>query len=345
MIGATITQVLIEEQRKYPGATGDLTSVINDIVTACKAIAAAMRFGALSTQDILGTSDSENVQGERQKTLDIIANELFLRRTEFGGHVAGMASEEMETIYKLPEHYPTDGHYLLLYDPVDGSDNIPESAAIGTIFSILKRPEGASGHPGEDEFLQPGVRQVCAGYALYGSSAMIVITTGNGVNGFTLDPRVGEYIISHPNITIPEDCSRYFINHARSRYWDGDIARFIADCQKGSDGPLGRNFDQRWSGGAVPDIHRILMCGGVYLNPPDSNLREQGLEARLRLLYEVNPLAFLVEQAGGLASSGTGGRVLDIAPRALHQRCPAYMGSRNEVNLLLARYLGLDPVP
>ena len=243
----------------------------------------------------------------------------------------------MESVYQLPDHYPK-GRYLLLYDPVDGSSNINENAAIGTIFSILKRPDGATGHPDLEEFLQPGNRQVCAGYAIYGPACTIVLTSGNGVNGFTLDPSIGEFILSHPGMTIAEDCSRFFINTALSRHWDEPVARFVADCMAGSDGEAGRDFDQRWSGGFVADVHRVMMSGGIYLNPADARLREQALAGKLRLLYESNPLAFIVEQAGGLASTGAG-RILDIKPEAIHQRCPVICGSRNEVNRMLSVYL------
>jgi fructose-1,6-bisphosphatase I len=338
MIGTTLTQFLIEEQRRISSATGDLTSVINDIVTACKAITSAMRYGALSDEDLLGVSSNDNVQGETQKTLDIIANELFLRRTEFGGNVAGMVSEEMENIYHLPDHY-TRGRYLLLYDPVDGSSNISENASIGTIFSILKRAPGASGQPTLDEFLQPGAQQVCAGYAIYGPSSMIVLTTGNGVNGFTLDPLVGEYIISHPDIVIPEDYPRFYINTSFAHCWDEPIQRYISDCMDGEKGPLGRECDHRWSAGAVADVHRLLLVGGIYMSPVHEKLREQGLPGKLRLLYEVNPLSFLVEQAGGLATTGDESP-LNLQPEGIHQRCPIILGSRNEVNRLLSNYLG-----
>ena len=337
MIGTTLTQFLIGEQRGISSATGDLTSVINDIVTACKAITSAMRYGALSDEDLLGVSSNENVQGETQKTLDIIANDLFLRRTEFGGNIAGMVSEEMEDIYQLPDHY-VRGRYLLLYDPVDGSSNISENASIGTIFSILKRPEGAIGQPAVEEFLQPGAKQICAGYAIYGPSSMIVLSTGNGVNGFTLDPLIGEYIISHPNMTIPEDNPRFYINTAFTRHWDDTFKSYVEDCMQGEKGPLGRDFDLRWSACAVADVHRLLLAGGIYLNPVHAKLREQGLPGKLRLLYEVNPLSFLVEQAGGLATTGDE-CPLSLKPEAIHQRSPVILGSRNEVNRLLLDYL------
>ena len=337
MIGTTITQFLIEEQRRFPSATGDLTAVINDIVTACKAIASAMRYGALSDNDVLGVSSSENGQGEIQKTLDIIANELFLRRTEFGGHVAAMVSEEMDSIYQLPDHYPK-GRYLLVYDPVDGSSNLTENASFGTIFSILRRPQAATGQPALAEFLQAGSAQVCAGYAIYGPSSMIVITTGKGVNGFTLDPLVGEFILTHPGMTIPNSSNRFFINPVMNRHWDAPVRQFISDCMAGRDGALGRDFDMRWSAAAVADVHRVMISGGLYLNPAHAGLREQGLAGKLRLLYEVNPLAFLVEQAGGLATTGEC-RALEVQPQTLHQRCAVFMGSRTEVETLVSHYL------
>jgi fructose-1,6-bisphosphatase I len=341
VIGTTITQFLIEEQRRYPSATGDLTSVINDIVTACKAIASAMRYGALSDDDLLGISPSENVHGEVQKTLDIVANDLFLRRTEFGGHVAGMVSEEMDAVYQLPDHYPR-GRYLLLYDPVDGSSGLGENTAIGTIFSILKRPDGAQGNPDIEEFLQPGTSQVCAGYAIYGPSSMIVMTTGNGANGFTLDPLVGEFTLSHPGMRIPDGRARLFANMADAGRWGEPIDRFVADCLAGPDGPFGRRYEVQWSGCAVADVHRVLTAGGIYINPLTDELRRRGLAGKLRLLYEANPFALIVEQAGGVARSGPG-RILEIAPRDLHQRSPVILGARTEVERVLSSDGGGEP--
>ena len=329
MIGTTITQFLIEEQRGIPEATGDLTAVINDVVTACKAISAAMRYGALSDEDVLGASASTNTQGETQKNLDIIANEVFLRRTEFGGHVAAMVSEEMDSIHQLPPDVPA-GRYLLVYDPVDGSSNVAENAAIGTIFSILKRPHDASGKPAVAEFLQPGDRQVCAGYAIYGPSTMIVVTTGNGVNGFTLDPLIGEFVLTHPAIRIPESSERFTANLVHARHYDETIRGYFWRCIEGSDGEHGRDVDLRWSAGAVADVHRLLISGGIYINPGSAKLREYGWAGKLRLLYEVNPLAFIVEQAGGIASNGES-RVLEQMPEDLHQRSPVILGSKIEV--------------
>jgi fructose-1,6-bisphosphatase I len=340
MIGTTVTQFLIEEQRNYPTATGDLTLVINDIVTACKTIASAMRFGALSEGDVLGVTGDDNVHGDTQKTLDILANQLFLARTEFGGHLAGMVSEEMESIYHLPDHLPK-GRYLLLYDPVDGSSNINDNAAIGTIFSILRRPEEATGRPRIEEFLQPGIRQVCAGYAIYGPSCMLVLTTGNGVNGFTLDPSLGEFILTHPAMTIPQGGSRFFANMAAFDDWEPPVRRYVEDLMKAEFGPMGREFALRWSACAVADVHRLLMSGGVYLNPTTARQRASGHGGKLRLLYEVNPLAWIVEQAGGSASNGEG-RSIEIRPTSIHQRAAAFFGDRDEIAVLLAEYLKVE---
>jgi len=337
MIGTTLAQFLIEEQRKHPSASGDLTLVINDIATGCKAIATTMRYGALSDADLLGVSTETNVQGETQKTLDILANEVFLRRTEFGGHLAGMVSEEMESVYQLPDHYPK-GNYLLLYDPVDGSSNIGDYAVIGTIFSILKRPDGASGRPTIDEFLQPGTEQVCAGYAVYGPSCMVVMTTGNGVNGFTLDPALGEFTLTHRGMRIPAEGTRFCANLTHFAEWDEPIRSYVADALWGRSGER-RDLELRYSGCFVADVHRLLTSGGIYMNPVNESLRRQSLAGRLRLLYEVNPMSLIVEQAGGRASTGEV-RALDVEPESLHQRSPVILGSRSEVDFMLSNYLG-----
>ena len=334
MIGTTITEFIIEEQRRFASATGDFTSLINDIVIACKAIASAVRYGKLSDADVLGSAETENVQGETQKKLDVISNELFLRRNEFSGHVAAMASEEMDGVYHLPQQYPR-GKYLLLFDPLDGSTNIEVNGAVGTIFSILRRPEGATGEPDEGEFLQPGVNQVCAGYALYGPSTMMVLTTGFGVNGFTLDPRIGEFVLSHPQITIPPDTSEFAINSAYTRLWEGPIKRYIDECLAGKEGPRGRDFNMRWAGAMIADVHRVLNRGGVFLYPIDKKLKAKGSAGKLRLMYEGNPMSFIVEQAGGTASTGLQ-RILEIRPDSLHQRCPVVMGSSHEVERVVS---------
>ncbi len=336
MIGTTITQFLIEEQRRFPSATGDLTSVINDIVTACKTIASALRYGALSVEEILGISGTENSQGEAQKKLDVIANNLFLKCTETGGHVAAMASEEMESIHQLPGGGPK-GRYLLLYDPVDGSFSINENASIGTIFSILKRPEGATGRPQLDEFLQPGVNQVCAGYAIYGPSCMIVMTTGNGTNGFTLDPLVGEFILTHPAMSIIPSSPRFSANVGWIKDWVGPMRQYARDRIDSNGVFSGAQVDYRWSRCMVTDVHRILISGGVWASAANDALREKGHEGVMRMLYEINPLAFIVEQAGGLAYSGER-RVLELDITDLHQRGRVVLGSRDDVGLYLKEY-------
>jgi fructose-1,6-bisphosphatase I len=336
MIGTTITEFIIAEQRRFAGATGDFTSLINDIVISCKTIASAVKYGKLSDMDVLGSAESENIQGETQKKLDIISNDLFLRRNEFSGHVAAMASEEMDGIYEIPDRYPR-GKYLLVFDPLDGSTNTDVNGAIGTIFSILRRLDNGPAKPTEEEFLQPGVKQICAGYALYGPSTMMVLTTGHGVNGFTLDQRIGEFILSHSNMTISEDTNEFSINASYARFWEPPIKRYIDECLAGKEGPLGKDFNMRWAGAMIADVHRVLSRGGIFLYPMDRKLKAKGVNGKLRLLYEANPMSFIVEQAGGLCSTGTE-RILTLQPESLHQRCPVIMGSRHEVERVMSYY-------
>ncbi len=331
-IGTTVTQFIIEEQRRIAGATGDFTSLVNDIVIACKAISNAVNYGSLA--GILGSAGSENVQGETQKKLDVIANDLFLKSNTWGGHVAAMASEEMEEIYLLPKQYPR-GKYLLLFDPLDGSTNIDVNGPVGTIFSILRRPDGSEGEPSMREFLQPGAQQVCAGYVLYGPSSMLVLTSGHGVNGFTLDRNLGEFILSHPKMTIPENAQEFAINASYSRFWEPPVQRYIDECVAGKEGSRAKDFNMRWVGAMVADVHRIISRGGIFLYPVDRKLKAKGQEGKLRLLYEANPMGFIVEQAGGEATTGTH-RILDIEPESLHQRCPVILGSRNEVQRIIS---------
>jgi fructose-1,6-bisphosphatase I len=331
-IGTTITEYIIEEQRQIEGVSGDFTALINDVVIACKAISSAVRYGSLV--GVLGTADTENIQGETQKKLDVIANNLFIKRNEWAGHVAALASEEMTDVYHLPAQYPR-GKYLLIFDPLDGSSNTDVCGAVGTIFSIMRRPEGSTGEPTEDDFLQPGTRQVCAGYALYGPSSMIVLTTGHGVNGFTLDQRIGEYILTNPDMKIPADTQEFSINASYMRFWDPPVRRYIDECLAGKEGPRNKDFNMRWAGAMIADVHRILCRGGVFLYPLDRKLRTKSQEGKLRLMYEGNPMSFIVEQANGLASTGTQ-RIMDLQPTGLHQRCPVIMGSRNEVERIVA---------
>ncbi|MCK4938782.1 MAG: class 1 fructose-bisphosphatase, partial [Rhodospirillaceae bacterium] len=254
------------------------------------------------------------------------SNEIFLRFNEVGGHLAGMASEEMDDPYALPEGAPR-GKYLLLFDPLDGSSNIDVNVSVGTIFSILKCPEGVT-HPEVEDFLQPGTTQVCAGYALYGPSTMLVITSGSGVNGFTLDQNIGEFILTHPGMKVPEDTREFAINASNQRFWEAPVKRYIDECLAGSEGPRGENFNMRWIASMVAEIHRILTRGGIFLYPMDERLRDQG--GKLRLMYEANPMGMIIEQAGGLASTGRE-RIMEIKPSGLHQRVPVIMGSKNEV--------------
>jgi fructose-1,6-bisphosphatase I len=328
--GTTITQFIIEEQRHVAGATGDFTSLLNDIVTACKVISNMVNHGALV--GVLGSAGSENVQGETQKKLDILTNEVFIKSNEWAGHLAAMASEEMDTIYEIPARYPR-GKYLLTFDPLDGSSNIDVNVSVGTIFSILRCPGGGDAAT-ERDFLQAGTQQVAAGYALYGPSTMMVLTTGKGVNGFTLDQNIGEFILTHPNMTIPADTREFAINASNMRFWEPAVRRYVQECLDGKEGPRGDDFNMRWIASMVAEVHRILTRGGVFMYPMDSKMKSKGLGGKLRLLYEANPMSFIVEQAGGGSITGTE-RIMDLQPESLHQRVPVILGSKNEVERIL----------
>ena len=325
----TLTQFIIEEQRRHAHATGEFTLLLNDVVSACKRIANQVNKGALL--GTMGSLDSENVQGEVQKELDVITNDIFISSLEWSGHLAGMASEEMEDPYDIPSHYPT-GKYLILFDPLDGSSNVNINISVGTIFSILRAPEGVTQASMQD-FLQPGTEQVCAGYALYGSSTMFVLTTGHGVNGFTLDREVGEFYLTHPNMQIPADTHEFAVNTSNQRHWEAPVQRYVQECLQGKEGPRGRDFNMRWVASMVAEVHRILIRGGVFMYPLDSKLKDKG--GKLRLLYEANPMSFIVEQAGGQSSTGRS-RILDLKPEALHQRVPVILGSKNEVERIVS---------
>ena len=327
----TITQFIIEEQRHIQGATGDFTSLLNDVVTACKVISNLVNHGALV--GILGAAGTENVQGEDQKKLDVIANDVFLNTNEWAGHLAAMASEEMDDIYPIPAQYPR-GKYLLTFDPLDGSSNIDVNVSVGTIFSIL-RFQGDTSNPSANDFLQAGSEQACAGYALYGPSTMMVLTTGNGVNGFTLDQNIGEFILTHPNMTIPVETSEFAINASNSRHWEAPVKRYVDECLAGQEGPRGRDFNMRWVASMVAEVHRILTRGGVFMYPLDEKMKAGGGEGKLRLLYEANPMSLIIEQAGGAATTGRQ-RILDLQPKTLHQRVPVVLGSRQEVERITA---------
>ena len=321
----TLTQFLIEERRRHPGATGELNALITDISLACKAIACKVAFGALA--DVPADAGGHtNVQGEQQKPLDVLSNQLFLRANEWGGHVAGMVSEEMEEPYTLPAQYPR-GKYLLMFDPLDGSSNIDVNVAVGSIFSVSRAVE-----PGRDaepaDFLQPGTRQVAAGYAIYGPATMLVLSFGTGTHAFTLEPQLGEWVLSHRNLRIPPRTHEFAINASNSRFWEPAVKRYVDECLAGQTGPRGTDFNMRWIASLVAETHRILMRGGVFLYPRDT--KDAARAGRLRLLYEANPIAMLIEQAGGMASTGRG-RLLEVQPASLHQRIGFVFGSSQEV--------------
>lgn len=329
----TLTRYLIEERRRYPQASGDLNALLLDVSLACKAIARIVAFGELG--DSLARSPAlhgggVNVQGEIQQPLDALSNEIFVRMNEWNGHLAGMASEEMDGPMQIPSTY-SRGKYLLAFDPLDGSGNIDVNVSVGSIFSVLRAPQEVvdSGRDvDEADFLQPGATQVAAGYALYGPTTMLVLSVGNGVAGFTLNPNLGEFVLTHPNIQVPVDTQEFAINTSNSRFWEPPVKRYVDECLAGKTGPRGRDFNMRWIASMVAEAHRILMRGGVFLYPRDT--KDPSRPGRLRLLYEANPIGFVMEQAGGRASTGRQ-PMLGVKPTALHQRIGLVFGSKNEV--------------
>lgn len=325
----TLTQFLIEERRRHPGASGDFNALILDVALACKAIARSVAYGELG--GVLGPGNGDlNVQGEAQKPLDVLSNEIFCRANEWGGHLAAMASEEMAEPRQIPATFPR-GKYLLVFDPLDGSGNIDVNVSVGSIFSVLRAPADVvdSGRDATvEDFLQPGAAQVAAGYAIYGPSTMLVLTVGTGVHGFTLDPGLGEFKLTHPNLQVPAQTQEFAINASNSRFWEAPVKRYVDECLAGRTGPRGRDFNMRWIASLVAEAHRILMRGGVFLYPRDT--RDPAKPGRLRLLYEANPIGLIMEQAGGRASTGRGS-VLAVRPDSLHQRIGFVFGSREEV--------------
>jgi fructose-1,6-bisphosphatase I/sedoheptulose-1,7-bisphosphatase len=320
----TLVRFLIEERQRHPGASGELNALILDVALACKAIANRVALGELG--GAVGSADAVNVQGEVQQKLDILANDYFLRTNEWGGQVAGMVSEELDDPYVLPVQYPR-GKYLLVFDPLDGSSNIDVNVSVGSIFSILRAPDPGA-DPSVDDFLQPGSEQVCAGYALYGPSTLLVLTVGTGVHAFTLDPGLGEFILTRQAFQIPPTAKEFAINASNRRFWEPAVTRYIDECLAGRSGPRQRDFNMRWVASLVAETHRILTRGGVFLYPRDT--KDPAKPGRLRLLYEANPMAFLIEQAGGAASTGRG-RMLDVVPDHIHQRVPFIFGVKEEV--------------
>lgn len=323
----TLARFLIEERRRYPGSSGELNSLILDVALACKVIARQVAAGALAKGSTAATGT--NVQGEKQHELDVVANEIFLKANQWQGLLAGMASEELERPYSIPNRYPR-GKYLLSFDPLDGSSNIDVNVSVGSIFSILRAPD-PDRDTRLDDFLQPGTEQVCSGYAIYGPATMLVLTVGRGVHGFTLDPAVGEFFLTHPDIRIPSSTAEFAVNTSNRRFWEPAVTRYIDECLAGLTGPREKDFNMRWVASLVAETHRILMRGGVFLYPRDS--KDPTKEGRLRLLYEASPIAFLVEQAGGLATTGRE-RILEVQPTELHQRIGLIFGSSEEVSRL-----------
>jgi fructose-1,6-bisphosphatase I/sedoheptulose-1,7-bisphosphatase len=326
----TLTQFLIEERRRYPQASGQFNALLLDVAMACKAIAKSVAYGELAgllgrPQDATRVTD----QAQSPQKLDRLSDELFLRMNERNGHLAGMVSQQMSEPYAIADPLPR-GKYLLVFDPLDGSSNVDVNAPVGSIFSILRAPDDAiAGEPlTARHFLQAGARQVAAGYALYGPATMLVLSVGNGVHGFTLDPILGEFTLTHRDLRVPNESQEFAINASNARFWEAPVKRYVDECLAGKTGPRGKDFNMRWIASLVAEAHRILMRGGVFMSPRDT--REPGMPGRIRLLHEANPIGFLMEQAGGRASSGRQ-PVLSVQPESLHQRIGLVFGSRSEV--------------
>ena len=332
----SLTRYLVEQQRVHGRIPPELRLLIEVVARACKRISISVNKGALG--EVLGSADSENVQGEVQKKLDIIANEVLIDANEWGGHLAAMASEEMEGIYVVPNRYP-QGEYLLLFDPLDGSSNIDVNVSIGTIFSVLRRrnEDPTRVDPvAEADFLQPGHMQVAAGYCIYGPQTTLVLTVGNGVAMFTLDREQGSWVLTQENVQIPADTKEFAINMSNMRHWDAPVKRYVDECLAGKEGPRGKDFNMRWIASMVADVHRILTRGGIFMYPWDK--REPHKPGKLRLMYEANPMGWLVEQAGGAATNGRR-RILDIQPQELHERVSVILGSRHEVERVTSYHM------
>ncbi|MGO1073506.1 class 1 fructose-bisphosphatase [Lysobacter sp. CA199] len=337
--GISLTRYLIEEQRAER-INPDLRLLIEVVARACKTISIAVGKGALG--GVLGEagtpgSASMNIQGEAQKKLDVLSNEILLEANAWGGHLAGLASEEMDTSHPIPDVYPR-GNYLLLFDPLDGSSNIDVNISVGTIFSVLRAPDGVTQAQDKD-FLQPGTEQVCAGYTTYGPSTMLVLTIGNGTHSFTLDREVGSFVLTTRDMKIPEDTKEFAVNMSNQRHWQPPMQAYVGDLLAGKEGPRGKDFNMRWVASMVADVHRILTRGGIFSYPLDAKCAAQG--GKLRLMYEANPMSFLVEQAGGAASTGRQ-RMMEVQPTGLHMRVPVFLGSKSEVETAVRYHREFD---
>jgi fructose-1,6-bisphosphatase I len=311
----TFSKFIIEDQRRRPNPEPELTGLLNDVQTACKFIASAISRGALAD--------------DPKKSLEATANDIMLRQCEFGGSLLGMISRLIEQPYQIPHAYPR-GRYLLAFDPLEGSSNLDIDHTVGTIFSILRAPAGAS-EAVEADFLRPGTEQVAAGFALYGPAAAMVLTLGSGVHGFTLDREIGAFMYTHPDMRIPAATREFAIDASNQRFWEPPIRHYVEECIEGAAGPRGVDFDMRWVDSLAADVYRILLRGGLFIYPRDT--KDPSQRGRLRQLYEANPIALIVEQAGGAASTGRE-RILDVVPAHPHARIPVILGSRDEVERL-----------
>jgi fructose-1,6-bisphosphatase I len=328
MANLSLTHYLIRCEREH-GLDSELRLLLETVARACKSISHAVGLGALG--GVLGGAGTMNVQGEAQKKLDVLSNEILVEANSWGGYLAGMASEEMDNPLGIPVAYPR-GKYLLLFDPLDGSSNIDVNVSIGTIFSVLRAPASAS-EPDEQAFLQPGSRQVCAGYTVYGPQTLLVLSVGHGVQIFTLARDTGSFLLTQENVRIPEDTKEFAINMSNMRHWEPPVRRYVDEMLAGKTGPRSKDFNMRWVASMVADVHRIMSRGGIFMYPRDA--REPDKLGKLRLMYEGNPMAFLVEEAGGAATNGHE-RILDIQPAKLHERVAVFLGSKNEVDRVTA---------
>jgi fructose-1,6-bisphosphatase I/sedoheptulose-1,7-bisphosphatase/fructose-1,6-bisphosphatase I len=315
---------LVEERRNNPELSGDLSMIFGDIVRSCKAIAQVVSHGALAR--LPSELDDQHAPGETRRTLDLLSNSNFLKHCGWGGHLAAMSSGEMDDICPIPADGPRS-EYLLVFEPLDGASNIDINLTVGSIFSVLRLRQQDS-EPSAADFLQPGSSQVAAGYALYGPSTMLVLTVGNGTHGFTLDREIGEFLLTHPNLQIPAVTRNFAINTSNERFWEPPIRRYVDECLAGQTGVRGKDFNMRWVASMVADVHRILMRGGVFMYPRDT--KDLSRPGHLELLHRANPMAMLIEQAGGLASTGYE-RIGDVLPTQLHEQVPVILGSRDEV--------------
>ena len=329
----SLSNYLVQSLSKHSNGT-TLIKLINDLTSAFKGIAHLSSQGALA--GATGSLDTTNVQGETQKRLDVLSNNVFIETLQTSGCVAGLASEEVDDPVPIQSPHQR-GPFLAIFDPLDGSSNIDGNVSVGSIFSILEAP--LQGEPVLVDYLKPGTKQVAAGYALYGPATILILTVGQGTHGFTLDDNSGEFLLTHSNIKIPEATNEYAINSSNARFWEPPVVRYINECNAGKTGPRARDFNMRWIASMVAEVHRILIRGGIFMYPKDS--KDPTKPGRLRLMYEANPMAMVVEQAGGLASTGRK-PIMDIQPELIHQRVPVILGSKLEVEQVIRYHQEYD---